>query len=51
MSLKDNLLTIPKLQTAYFYHKYYKNYKLLNMTTLKKTYMYGKNIFIFKYSM
>ena len=37
MSLKGSLLTIPKLQTACFYHKHYKSYKLLNMTTLKKT--------------
>ena len=37
MSLTDNFLTIPKLQTAYFYHKHSKSYKLLNMTTLKKT--------------
>ena len=37
MSLKDNLLTIPKLQTACFYHTKSKSYKLLNMTTLKKT--------------
>ena len=36
MFLKDNLLTILKLQTAGFYHKNSKSYKLLNMTTLKK---------------
>ena len=39
MSLKDNLLTISKLQTACFYHKKSKSYKLLNMTTLKKCYV------------
>ena len=37
MSLKDHLLTIQKLQTACFYHKNFKSYKLLNITTLKKT--------------
>ena len=37
MSVKDNLLTILKLQTACFYHTNSKSYKLLNVTTLKKT--------------
>ena len=36
MSLKDISLIIPKLQTACFYHKNSKSYKLLDMTTLKK---------------
>ena len=35
MSLKGNLLAIP--MQACFYHKNAKIYKLLNMTTLKKT--------------
>ena len=30
---KDNNLTILKMQTSCFYHNYFKNYKLLNMTT------------------
>ena len=33
---KDNYLTVSKLQTSCFYHKYFKNYKLLNMTTTNK---------------
>ena len=37
MSLKDNLLTISKLQTPCFYHKNLRSYKLLNMTTPNKT--------------
>ena len=37
MYLYGNLLTIPKPQTAGFYHKNCKSYKLLNVTTLKKT--------------
>ena len=38
MSLKDNYLTISKLQTACFYHRKTSwSYKLLNMTTPKKT--------------
>ena len=39
---KNNLLTIPKLQTACFYHKNSKSYKLLNMMTLKKTLCKGR---------
>ena len=37
MSLKDNLLIISKLKTACFYHKNFRRYKLLNMTTPTKT--------------
>ena len=37
MSLKGNLLIISKLQTACFDHKNFRSYKLLNMTTPKKT--------------
>ena len=37
MSLKDNQLTISKLQTACCYHKNCRSYKPLNMTTPKKT--------------
>ena len=29
--LNDNYLTISKLQAACLYHKYFKNYKLLNI--------------------
>ena len=47
MSLKDNLLTIPKLQTDCFYHKYSKSYNLLNMKTLMKT-LCKVRIFSFK---
>ena len=36
MSLKENQLTISKLQTACFYHKNFRRYKLLNMTTPNK---------------
>ena len=32
---KDNYLTVSKLQTYCFYHNYFKNYKLLNMGTIK----------------
>ena len=51
MCLKDNLLTIQKLQTACFYHKHSKSYKLLNMTSLKKTLCKVRIFFILKYSM
>ena len=37
MSLKDNLLTISKLQTTYIYHKNSTCYKPLNMAALRKT--------------
>ena len=37
MSLKDNYMTMSKLQIACFYHKNFRTYKLLNMTTCKKT--------------
>ena len=37
MSLKDHYMTTSKLQTACFYHKNFRGYKLLNMTTPKKT--------------
>ena len=37
MFLKDDLFTISKLQTACIYHKNFRSYKLLNMTTPKKT--------------
>ena len=37
MFLKDNQLTISKLQTACFYHYNNRKYKLLNMTTPNKT--------------
>ena len=37
MSLKNSLLTISKLQIACFYHKNFRSYKLLNMTTPKIT--------------
>ena len=37
MSVKDNYLFISKLQTASFYHKNLRSYKLLNMTTPKKS--------------
>ena len=30
---KDNNPTVSKMQTSCFYHKYFKNYKLLNMIT------------------
>ena len=33
---KDNYLTVSKLQTSFFYHNYFKNYKLLNVITPKK---------------
>ena len=33
---KDDYLTVSKLQTSCFYYNYFKNYKLLNMLTLKK---------------
>ena len=36
MSMKDNLLTISKLQAAGFNQRNSKSYKLLNMTTLTK---------------
>ena len=35
-SNQTNKLTVPKLQTACFDHKYFKNYKLLNMDTPNK---------------
>ena len=51
MPLKDNLLNISKLQTACFDHKNSKNYKLLNMTTLKKALCKVRIFFILKYIM
>ena len=36
MSLKDTYLTISKLQTACFYHKNFRCFKLLNITTPRK---------------
>ena len=32
----DDYLTVSKLLTYSFYHNYFKNYKLLNMTTPNK---------------
>ena len=43
-SSKDNLWTTLSLLTVCLYHKYFKNYKLLNMMTLKEQ-------FILKFSM
>ena len=37
MSLKDHYLIISKLRKAFFYHKNFRSYKLLNTTTPKKT--------------
>ena len=37
MTLTNNLLTIPQLQTSCFFRKNSKSYQLLNVTTLKKT--------------
>ena len=37
MCLKDNYLTISKLQTDCFYHKHFRSCKLLNVVTPKKT--------------
>ena len=44
--LNDKLLTISKLQTASFYHKNYRSYKLLNMTTPDKTVCTVRTLFI-----
>ena len=50
MFVKDNYLTVLKLQTSCFYHNYFKNYKLLNKITPKNG-EYGWNHFTLQVSM
>ena len=55
MLVKDNYLTVSKLQTSCFYHNYFMNYELLNMITppppKKKNGEYGWNHFTLQVSM